>query len=182
MLNRARLRRDIRAPLDERRLRGGVSIAQSAVTSQPRKVGEIEQVETREPWRWKPRLFRGVRGERRVGPCEAFVLASLLAQVVGVMAPLARLGTCEQQTVAVSRLWGAKSTDVPSMRTTSPHEFSSGVLKAALRQASGLLPFNAHSTPTHLAGTSARSTSTLVLGLERSARARLGHAPKAVDL
>ena len=71
------------------------------------------------------------------------VLASLLAQVVAVMVPHARLGICDQRTVAVSRLWGAKSMDVPSMRTTSPQDFASDVMKAALRQASGLLPFHA---------------------------------------
>lgn len=71
------------------------------------------------------------------------VLASLLADEIGVFVPETRLGTCEEKTIAVSKLWGVKSMDIPSLRTTSPQVYSSDAFKAALRQTSGLLPFHA---------------------------------------
>jgi len=59
------------------------------------------------------------------------------------MVPHTRLGICERKLIAVSRLWGAQSLDIPSLRTTSPQHFSSDEMKVALRQASGLLAFHA---------------------------------------
>jgi hypothetical protein len=71
------------------------------------------------------------------------VLASRLADEAGVTVPQTRLGNCEDKTIAVSKLFGSKSMDVPTLRVTSPQEFSSEAFKNAVRKGSGLLSFHA---------------------------------------
>ncbi len=70
------------------------------------------------------------------------VLASLLADEVAVNVPETRLGNREDKTIAVSKLWGAQSLDVPKLGTISASECTSDHFKAALREASSLLPFH----------------------------------------
>ena len=70
------------------------------------------------------------------------VLASLLAGEVAVNVPETRLGNHEDKTIAVSKLWGAQSLDVPKLRAISASECASDHFEAALREASSLLPFH----------------------------------------
>src|SRR5262245_6672428 len=53
------------------------------------------------------------------------VLASLLADEVRVTVPQVRLGQCDGSTIAVSKLFGARSMDIPKLRLTSPEDFAS---------------------------------------------------------
>src|SRR3954468_8558460 len=53
------------------------------------------------------------------------VLASLLADEVGVVVPQVRLGEVEGQTIAISTLFGPKSLDVPALKATSPQAYAS---------------------------------------------------------
>jgi len=69
------------------------------------------------------------------------VLASLLADELGLFVPPTRLGSCENSTIAASKLWGEKSIDVPTFARDHPTEYASAPFVAALRHASGLLPF-----------------------------------------
>jgi hypothetical protein len=71
------------------------------------------------------------------------VVASLLADEIGVHVPQTRLGRCENNTLAVSKLWGAKSYDVVKFASDFPTEYASEAFKSALRHASALLPFHA---------------------------------------
>lgn len=70
------------------------------------------------------------------------VLASLLAGAVAVNVPETRLGIHEDRTIAVSKLWGAQSLDVPKLSAISASESASDHFKSALRKASSLLPFH----------------------------------------
>ena len=71
------------------------------------------------------------------------VLASLLADEIGVVVPKVRLGEHQGQVIAVSKLFGPKSLDIPALKAASPKDYASEALKKALRQASGALPFQA---------------------------------------
>jgi hypothetical protein len=71
------------------------------------------------------------------------VLASALANQVGVPVPPTRLGNCEDKTVAVSTAFGAQSIDVRALKVTSPQDYSSDAFKAAVRAAAGLMAFHA---------------------------------------
>jgi len=73
----------------------------------------------------------------------AEVIASLLADEIGVFVPEARLGKCEGKTMAVSRLWGKNSIDIQKFRNDFSNDYASEPFQAALRHASGLLPFHA---------------------------------------
>ncbi len=63
--------------------------------------------------------------------------------MVTVSVPETRLGTCDGQVLAVSKLWGAKSLDVRALNASSPQYCASDAFRAALRAASGLLAFHA---------------------------------------
>src|SRR5437016_10713265 len=71
------------------------------------------------------------------------VVASLLADEIGVFVPETRLGRCENTVIAVSKLWGARSYDIPKFASDAPNDYASDAFKTALRHASGLLPFHA---------------------------------------
>jgi len=71
------------------------------------------------------------------------VIASLLADEIGVFVPQARLGRCEGKALAVSKLWGDRSIDIRKFRSDFPTEYASEPFQLALRLASGLLPFHA---------------------------------------
>jgi hypothetical protein len=68
------------------------------------------------------------------------VLAYRLAQHVAVPVPETVLGTVDGKMIAVSKLWGARSMDVPTVMQVSPGDEA---LTTALRAASGLLSFHA---------------------------------------
>jgi hypothetical protein len=65
----------------------------------------------------------------------------LLADEIGVHVPPTRLGTCNGTTMAVSTLWGERSYDIPKFAGDAPNEYASEQFRAALRHASGLVPF-----------------------------------------
>jgi hypothetical protein len=71
------------------------------------------------------------------------VLAARIAREIGVTVPETVLGTCEDQMIAVSKLFGAKSLDVPTLGRVSPADYGSDSFAAALRAGSALLPFHA---------------------------------------
>src|SRR3989442_1253116 len=68
------------------------------------------------------------------------VLAHRLARLIGVPVPETVLGVVNGKTIAISKSWGAKSLDVPTIMQASPGD---AALTAALRAASGLLAFHA---------------------------------------
>jgi len=70
------------------------------------------------------------------------VVASLLADEIGVFVPETRLGKCEGKTLAVSKLWGAHSLDIQKFKS-DPNDYASESFQSAIRHASGLLPFHA---------------------------------------
>jgi len=72
------------------------------------------------------------------------VLGCLLAREVGVAVPDTELGTCGGgATIAVSKVWGAQSQDVPQVARVSPNDYSSDAFKKGLRTASGQLAYHA---------------------------------------
>lgn len=71
------------------------------------------------------------------------VLASLLADDLGMPVPEVRLGVCDDVTLGVSKLWGGKSLDVPKIQQLFPEEYASDAFKAGARKASRLLAFHA---------------------------------------
>ena len=71
------------------------------------------------------------------------VLASRFADKVEVPVPQTTLGKCEEKIIAVSKLWGSKSLDVPLLRAQYPQDCASDAFKEGLRGASGLVPFHA---------------------------------------
>ncbi len=64
----------------------------------------------------------------------------VVAARIGVPVPETVLGVVNGKTIAISKSWGAKSLDVPTIMQASPGD---AALTAALRAASGLLAFHA---------------------------------------
>lgn len=105
--------------------------------------------------KWKPASPGGgsqgfpveIEGSGELGhakPLQMFqeVLAYELACDVSVNVPRVSWATCDGKLVAVSRLWGEKSMDIPQIRTVSAAALASPQMAAALREASGMLAFH----------------------------------------
>jgi hypothetical protein len=71
------------------------------------------------------------------------VLGYLFAHEVGVAVPQTELGSCGGDTIAVSKMWGPRSMDVPTLNRVSPEHYNSDAFRQALRNASGLLAYHA---------------------------------------